>query len=371
MSRCRGCDSADLTRVLDLGDVPAGDHFPLITEPISSHETLRALAMDLCGRCGLAQLAAPVTGTETGSEEPRGIESQAFRDQAADAVRLLADAGWLRGSTVREFGSPCTGGTWLPLLSEHGFYPADETADLVLDSFGIMHDADQWSAFQLRASTTAPDGVFLVQFPSLMAMVDQGEWNLLRHGHFGYHSLTAMTNLLGAVGMSIATVWEFDLLGGTFLAAAVHGQVEPDERVTEILAREQAFGVSEPAGLRSLQQAVDQHAAQLREYLLTQADQERAVYAYCAGSRVPALFSIARIDRRLITAIADASPAKQGRRIPGSDIEIISPEQLIAADPDRVVLTLPYLYDEVQRTYPQLDGRWWVDHGAPGSPRSP
>lgn len=183
---------------------------------------------------------------------------------------------------------------------------------MVLDTFGLMHDPDQRAAFELRAKTTAADGVLLVQIPSLMAMVSQGQWNLLRHSHFGYHSLTALTNLLGAVGMSIATVWEFDLLGGTYLAAAVHGQVQRDERADEILKAERHFGVTKPYVLRRMQQAVDVHVAQLRQWLETQAAQQHSVYAYCAGSRVPGLFSVAGIDRRLIRASPTPRPTSMG-----------------------------------------------------------
>ncbi|MBW0016736.1 MAG: transferase [Mycobacterium sp.] len=361
MSTCRACGGADLHRVLDLGNVPAADHFPLATEPISPRETGHALAMDLCASCGLAQLA----DDDTVTEEPRGIEPQALRDQAADAVQRVAEAGWLRGSTVREFGSP-HGGTWLPLLAERGFVQAD-TADVVLDSFGVMHEPDQRAGFEFRAKTTAADGVFLVQFPSLMAMVSQGQWNALRHGHFGYYSLTALTGLLDAVGMSVATAWEFDLYGGTFLVAAVHGRVEPDERAQDILRREWEFGVTEPAVLRRLQQSAEGHAKRLRDWLVAQADTGDTVYSYGAGSRVPALFSIAGVDKRLVLAVADASPAKQGRRIPGTDVAIIAPEQLIAANPDCVLLTLPDLYAEVRQKFPQLDGRWFVDPGPPGA----
>lgn len=359
MSRCRGCGEAELTRVLDLGNAPAAEQFPLAIEPLSPQETMHPLAMDLCGCCGLAQLAGG--DTLDVAEEQHSVEPQVMRDQAADAVRRVAEAGWLRGTTVREFASP-HGGTWLPLLAERGYREA-EIADVVLDSFGLMHDADQQAAFECRAKATAPDGVLLVQIPSLTAMVSQGQWTLLRHSHFGYHSLTALANLLGAVKMSIATVWEFDLLGGTLLAAAVHGCVQRDQRADDILTCERQFGVTQPHVLRRLQQAVDTHVTQLRQWLEAQAEQQLSVYAYCAGSRVPGLFSVAGIDRRLIKGIADASPDKHGRRIPGTDIEIMSPEQLIAADPDRVLLTLPYLYDEVRRTYPELEGRWWVDHG--------
>ncbi|WP_205874497.1 transferase [Mycobacterium camsae] len=359
MRHCRGCGNTELRRVLDLGKAPAAEQFPLITEPLTPQETRHALAMDLCGCCGLAQLA----GGEAFdlAEEQQSVEPHAMREQAVDAVRRVAAAGWLRGDTVREFGSP-HGGTWLPLFTERGYREA-EIADVVLDSFGLMHDADQRAALELRAKATAPGGVLLVQIPSLAAMISQGQWNLLRHSHFGYHSLTALTNLLGAVGMSIATVWEFDLLGGTYLVAAVHGHVERDRCADEILKFERHFGVTQPDVLRKMQQAADTHVTQLRQWLEAQAERHLSVYAYCAGSRVPGLFSLAGIDRRLIRGIADASADKHGRRIPGTDIEIIAPEQLIAADPDRVLLTLPYLYDEVQRAYPQLNGRWWVDHG--------
>lgn len=362
---CRGCGGTELNRVLDLGKAPAADHFPLVSDPISPEEAAHPLAMDLCIGCGLAQLA----DDDTVTEEPRGIEPQALRDQAADAVRQVAEAGWLRGNTVREFGSP-HGGTWLPLLAERGFSEAiraGEVADVVLDCFGITHDPHQRSGFEQRAKVTAPDGVLLIQFPSLMTMVSEGQWTALRHGHFAYYSMTALVNLLAAVGMSVVSAWEFDLYAGTFLVAAVHGHAAPDERVREILSRESHFGVTDPLVLQRLQRAVDSHAAQLRDWLVLQADTHRTVYGYGAGSRVPALLNIAKVDRQLLAGIADASPGKQGRRIPGTDVPIISPEQLTAADPDRVLLTLPDLFGEVRRAYPQFEGRWWVDYGPGGN----
>jgi hypothetical protein len=57
MSTCRGCGGRNLSRVLDLSKVLAAQHFPLATEPVRSEESSHALAMDLCIRCGLAQLA--------------------------------------------------------------------------------------------------------------------------------------------------------------------------------------------------------------------------------------------------------------------------------------------------------------------------
>ena len=141
--------------------------------------------------CGLAQLA----DDDTVTDEPRGVEPQALKDQAEAAIDQVAAAGWLRGDTVLEFGSP-HGGTWIPLLTERGFTTATSQADVVLDCFGIMHEPDQRSAFARRARATAPDGVLLLQYHSIATIVEQGQWNALRHGHFAYYSLTALTRLL-------------------------------------------------------------------------------------------------------------------------------------------------------------------------------
>jgi hypothetical protein len=356
MSACRACGEYVLSRVLDLGKVPAADHFPLATDPVHSEEASHGLAMDVCQTCGLAQLA----DDDTVADEPRGVEPQALKDQAEAAIRQVEAAGWLRGSTVLEFGSP-HGGTWIPLLAERGFTTATSQADVVLDCFGIMHEPDQHAAFVRRAQVTSPNGVLLLQYHSIVTIVEQGQWNALCHGQFAYYSLTTLTQLLGAVGLRVVTAWEFDLYGGTVLLAAVHGEAEPDESVLRILAAEDALGITTPATVGSLQNTADWHVDSLRIWLEDEAAAGRIVLAYGAASRAVALFSRAGIDSRLLAAVADASPAKQGRRMPGTDIPIVSPSELLAAKPDRVLLTLPDLLPEVSARFPELDGRWKVD----------
>ncbi|MCU1644301.1 MAG: hypothetical protein JWN03_4576 [Nocardia sp.] len=360
---CRGCGAGSLIRVLDLGKMPAADHFPPIDGLLEAAESTHPLAMDLCTACGLAQLAEDDTVTA----EPRGVEPQALRDQAADALSRVSAAGWLTGRTTREFGSP-HGGSWLPLLT--GFTETDEPADVVVDCFGIMHEPDQRAAFVQRAAATAPDGVLLLQFHSLHAIVTQGQWNALRHGHFAYYSLTALGKLLAAAGMRVAAAWEFDLYGGTVLVAAVHAPAETaeatgDSQVARILSAEiDLFGTEPDAAadaVRGLQHAADQQAAALRRWLEHESESGSRVFAYGAASRAVALLHLAGAHRGLLTAVADAAPAKQGRRMPGTDIPIIAPVELLAAHPDRVLLTLPDLLREVRSRWPGLEGKWVVD----------
>ncbi|MGW5149459.1 transferase [Rhodococcus koreensis] len=356
---CRGCAGSDTVRVLDLGCTPAADHFPSEWSAIDSCESAHPLAMELCRRCGLAQLAED----DTTPEEPHGVEPLALRKQAADAVRTVAVSGFLDGDTVLEFGSP-HGGSWLGLLAARGFCPPPpgRPASVVLDCFGLMHEACQRSALRERVNATASDGVLLLQFHSLAAIVTHRQWNALRHGHYAYYSLTALQRMLTDVGMSVSHAWEFDLYGGTVLIAARHGvRSDTSHTVHDILAAEHALGVCEPRTLRILQQAADGHAGALHSWLATMAGRGQRVYAYGAASRAVALFSRAGVDHRMLCAVADASPTKQGRRMPGTDVPIISPAQLLADDPDVVLLTIADLLPEVQSQLPGLTGKWVVD----------
>ncbi|WP_280263997.1 transferase [Nocardia wallacei] len=350
---CRACGGTTLARVLDLGKVPAANHFPVVDEPVGA-DPLHALSMDWCRGCGLAQLA----DDDTAVAEPRGLEPQALRDQAAAAVARVARDGWLSGGTAREFGSP-HGGTWLPLLAAHGFSEIhSRPAHVVLDSFGLMHEPDQRAAIADRAAATRRDGVLLLQFHSLRTIVQRQQWNALRHGHFAYYSLTALRHLLGTAGLHPVTAWEFDLYGGTVLVAAVPRPTEPGEPVRGILDAER--DLADPAALGPLQEAADKDVRDLRVWLEYEAAQDNRIYAYGAASRAVALFARAGLDRRLLAGVADASPAKHGRRMPGTDIPIITAAQLVAARPHRILLTLPDLLPEVQARLPALTGRWVV-----------
>lgn len=322
--------------------------------------TTHPLAMDLCRDCDLAQLAEDDTVTA----EPRGVEPQALRDQARDAVDRVAAAGLLPGGgTVREFGSP-HGGSWLPLLTERGYAATAEAADVVVDCFGIMHEPAQDIAFHERHRAIGPEGVLLLQFHSLAAIVAQGQWNALRHGHFAYYSLSALLERLRAAGMVAVRAWEFDLYGGTVLVAAARtgsrlAESEPDASIARVLAAEAPLVT--PDAVRGLQHAADRRARALRSWLEAEAAAGQRVYAYGAASRAVALLHLAGVHRGLLAGVADASPGKQGRQMPGTGIPIIAPADLVAARPDRVLLTVPDLLGEVRARWPGLEGKWVID----------
>ena len=362
---CRACRQRSGDLVLDLGEQPASDFFPRFDEP--GPDPLYPLQMWLCSSCHLAQLVADPTVPD----EPRGAEPAALVSQAADAVSRVAAAGLFpAGGRVVEYGSP-HGGSWLGHLTAQGLSLVQDggPADVVLDCFGLMHSADQASALADRVARVAPDGVLLLQYHSLATIVQREQWNALRHGHYAYYSTAALVNMLDSHGFRPRLAWHFPLYGGTVLLAASRAGIEPSGwggsagSVSAVLAEEASAGVCDPAALRRLQHSVRARAEALHEWLTSQGSAGRRVLGYGAASRAVSLLRQARADSSLLPAIVDASPAKHGLRMPGSDIPIVGPAELGARQPDSVLLLLSDLRSEVRAAFPEVElaGGRWVD----------
>jgi hypothetical protein len=360
--QCRACRGQVGDLVLDLGEQPACDYFPQYDEP--GPDPVYPLQMWLCSSCGLAQLLTDPTVPE----EPKGAEPAALVHQAEDAVNRVAAAGLLpAGARVAEYGSP-HGGSWLGLLTDRGLTPvhASAEADVVLDCFGLMHAADQSAALAERAARVAPDGVLLLQYHSLATIVRYGQWNALRHGHYAYYSTIALSEMLAANGFSPRAAWQFELYGGTvLLAAGRNGDAafKPDGSVPLILVEEARAGARDPAVLGGLQRQVQARATALRNWLAAERSAGNVVLGYGAASRAVALLRQAGVDHTLLSAVADASPAKQGLRMPGTDIPVVSPARLATDQPDAVLLFVADLMTEVREAFPDVEasGGRWVD----------
>jgi hypothetical protein len=321
--------------------------------------------MWFCRGCGLAQLAEDSTTTR----EPRGQEPEALVRHAEAVVTDLARAGFLQSGTVaHEFGSP-HGGSWQDELRAHGVTIAGPEcrADLVIDNIGLMHEPDQAEALARRRDRLAPDGVVLLQYHSLATILRRGQWNALRHGHFAYYSTPALIGMLRSVGLAPITAFRYPLYGGTVLLGARRSGA-PDQTVAQVVEDEIAVGVLDTDVVRGLQIACSSSSEALRRFLRRERERGLRVVGYSAASRAVALLCKAGIGPDLLAMIGDASPAKEGRRMPGSGVPIVSPTTVVEAEPDAVVLFVPDLLDEVRRSMPQVEargGRWVVAEDLP------
>jgi hypothetical protein len=358
---CRWCASHDGVRVLDAGAQPASDLHPHPSDPGPDPEY--PLVMVMCLDCRLVQLESDPTTPE----EPRGLEPNALIEQAEAAVNDAEAQGYLRpGMRVLEYPSP-HGGSWVEQLGRRSLIEVSEgPADLLVDIFGMMHDAGQRAALTRRISQMSADAILLMQFHTVAAIVRSGFWNALRHGHFAYYSTPVMVRMAAELGLTAVTAWEYPLYGGTIvLALAKKGSRwgGQGQSVTSLVDREIAEGVLDPTAVASLNQSLASSADGLATYLADARSRSETVAGYSAASRASALMRCAHVTAQDLIAVADAAQGLHGRSMPGSRVPIVSPDDLVATRPDKVLLFVPDLLTEVRQALPEIElygGRWVV-----------
>jgi hypothetical protein len=339
---CRSCGSTLLTPVLDLGEQAACDAFPRIDDPLP--DPTWPLVAVLCERCGLVQLggaAAPVP------QPPLAVESASHKAHAAaTAAAIVRTLGLPAGATVVEFASH-HGGSWLPSLHAAGLADAADGADLVVDVHGIAHDEDFDGSLRERVARLAPDGSLVLEFHHLLPLVEQGQFDTVRHGHTIYLSLTALEAALQRYGLHAVDAVRAETFGGSLVVTAARTG-DPTPEVAAVLADERRAGLSDATALRGMQERAAVTATALREYLEKARAEGRRVLGYGAPSKAPVLLTWARVGPDLLPFTADLSPAKHGLRLPGVAIPIRSPEDLLAARPDEVLVLTWDIVDEVR-----------------------
>lgn len=356
---CRHCGGGNGELVLDLGRQPACDDFPAATADPAGDD-LTPLRMWWCADCALAQLVEDPAVPE----QALGVEPAAMREQALTVLDRIEALGLLDpAARVAEYGSP-HGGSWADPLAARGLRLADPESevDVVLDVYGLLHEPDQAAALRARAARLARRGALVCQLHPLGTMLRHGQWNDLRHGHFAYWSLPALADALDQHDLGVHRAWLDPMAGGTAVVVATRDP-DPDAATATVFRAEVASGVRDVAAIRALGDRADADAVRLRDWLAAESDAGRTVLGYGAASRSVPLLNHAGIDAGLLPAIGDASPRKQGLRVPGTDIPVITPGELTERRPDTVLLFLPDLLTEVRRSVPGVEaagGRWLV-----------
>lgn len=363
--RCRGCGASAVERVVDLGEQPGADHFPHVHEP--GPDSRWPLELWLCGGCSLVQLG-PVEPRLP--EPPLAVESATSLAHAESTVcELIRTFPEIYGASVVEFDSH-HGGSWLDHLRAAGCHaPAGgEGADLVVDVHGLAHEPDLEGALAERASRLAPGGLMVLEFHHLLPLLVEGQFDTVRHGHWSYLSLGAVTALTARFGLAVESVRQIPLFGGSLQVMLRHvGDAGPDAAdasVKAVLDDEAAAGLDDPERLAALHATAHRTAAELHDYLVAQKEHGRMVLGYGAPSKAPVLLDVSRVGPDLLPFTVDAAPAKHGRRIPGCGVPIRPVDDLRAARPD-VVLILTW--DIANEVIAQLEtgGGWGAEYLVP------
>lgn len=227
--------------------------------------------------------------------------------------------------------------------------------DLVAANNVLAHVPDINDFVAGFARLLKPQGVATFEFPHLMRMVAENQFDTAYHEHYSYLSLTAVERIFKANGLSVFDVEEHPTHGGSlrvFAQRSDTGRHALGANVANVRRREDEVGMSTAAFYSGFQQRADKVKDDFYAFLVEAKRQGKTVAAYGAAAKGNTLMNYAGIRPDLIHFVVDRNPAKQGKFMPGSRIPIVGEGQLKDTRPDYVVILPWNLKAEVMQ---QLD----------------
>lgn len=225
-------------------------------------------------------------------------------------------------------------------------YAADLTAaNNVLAHVPDINDFTAGFAILLK-----PDGVATFEFPHLLNLIRESQFDTIYHEHFAYLSLNTVWTVFAANGLSVFDAEELPTHGGSlrvFAQRADTGKREPTAMLTELLEEEVSAGVFSSAFYAGFQEKADKVKNDFMAFLISAKREGKTVAAYGAAAKGNTLMNYAGVRPDLISFVVDLNPAKQGKFMPGSRIPIVGESHILDTKPDYIVILPWNLRDEV------------------------
>ena len=381
---CRHCGAALTRRFLDLGTAPPSNAY-LDAACLDRPEAWYPLRLLICEACWLAQ-TDDFAGRETLFTEDYAYFSSFSTSWLDHARRYVGDMIARFGLTARSCVAEVAAndGYLLQYVREagipaYGIEPTASTAaaarargiEIVQEFFGVAlaarlagegRGADLIAANNVLAHVPdindfvggfarllKPDGVATFEFPHLVAMIRECQFDTAYHEHYSYLSLAAVERIFAANGLAAFDVERLPTHGGSLrvFAQRTGGRRAATPALAALRALEARAGVAASEFYAGFQQAAETVKDDLLRFLLEARRGGARVAAYGAAAKGNTLLNFAGVRADLLPYVVDRNPAKAGRFMPGSRIPIVAEAVLREHCPD-LILILPWnLKDEV------------------------
>lgn len=388
--KCRHCGAELKLPMVDLGSAPPSNAY-LTEQTLHAPEKWFPLRVLVCEHCWLAQTEDFAQADELFDSEyayfsgfsnswlahsERYVADMVARFHlTADShvVEIAANDGYLL-QYVKTRNIPCTGveptastaaaarAKGIPIVEDFfGIRLAKELvaqgkqADLTAANNVLAHVPDINDFVGGFSVLLKPQGIATFEFPHLLKLIAENQFDTIYHEHFSYLSLSAVDRIFAANGLSVFDVEEHPTHGGSlrvFVQRSDTGQQARSARVDALLERESQAGMLSAEYYSDFQRKAEQVKNNLLEFLLEAKRHGKRVAAYGAAAKGNTLMNFAGIRPDLISFVVDRNPAKQGKYMPGSRIPIVAEDVLREKRPDYVVILPWNLRNEVMQ---QLD----------------
>ena len=377
--RCRHCCSELELSLVDLGSAPPSNAY-LTEQSQHAPEKWFPLRVLVCEHCWLVQTEDFAQAHELFNAEYAYFSSFSSSwlahaehyvsdmvarfglDANSYVVEIAANDGYLLQYVIAR-DIPCTGveptantaaaarAKGIPIVEDffgsrlaQELVTQDKLADLVVANNVLAHVPDINDFVAGFAVLLKPQGVATFEFPHLLRLIAENQFDTIYHEHFSYLSLTAVNRIFAANGLTVFDVEEHSTHGGSlrvFAQPSVTGQHSRSTKVDELLEREAQAGMSTAEFYAGFQAKPDKVKDEFLAFLLDAKHQGKTVAAYGAAAKGNTLMNYAGIRPDLISFVVDLNPAKQGKYMPGSRILIVEESRLKDTKPDYIVI-LPW-----------------------------
>jgi SAM-dependent methyltransferase len=217
-------------------------------------------------------------------------------------------------------------------------------ADLLIGNNVLAQVPDLNDFVAGLAIVLAPGGVLTLEFPHLLRLVEENQFDTIYHEHFSYFSFTTVVAILAAHGLTVFDVDEIPTHGGSLCVYAHRAEDKTHTltpNVQRLLTREGDAGVTTLAYYASFTEQVKETKRKLLTFLIEAKRAGKSIVGYGAPGKGNTLLNYCGIREDMLDYTVDRSPHKQGKFLPGTHIPIYSPDTIAQTKPD-YVLILPW-----------------------------
>jgi len=383
--KCRFCHH-ELTHIfINLVNAPPSNSF-LTKDQLNEPEVFYPLKLYVCDKCFLVQIDEYKKSDEIFNQDYAYFSSfsTSWLEHAKKYVDMITDRLELStASHVMEIASndgyllqyflekqiPCLGiepsANTAQAAREKGIETLEEffgddlaerlvqegrKADLIIGNNVLAHVPDINDFVKGLKIALNSGGVVTMEFPHLMCLIQENQFDTIYHEHFSYLSFHTVRRIFAEHGLVLFDVEELSTHGGSLRIYARHDEDDSKpvtSNVTALLEKEASKGMLQLDYYLGFQQKADKVKYALVTFLLEQKEQGKKVVAYGAAAKGNTLLNYCGVKKDLIEFVVDASPHKQGKFLPGSHIPVVAEEMIKLNKPD-YILILPWnLKDEI------------------------
>ena len=382
--RCRFCETPLSQTLVDLGMSPLCESY-VGADQLNQMEPFYPLHVYVCERCYLAQLEEYVSPEAIFTEyayfssyaDSWLRHAKSYTDMMVErfgigpgslVVELASNDGYLLQYFV-EKGIPVLGieparnvakvaiEKGIPTLIEFfGERMAGRLAsegkmgDLILGNNVLAQVPELNDFVRGMKILLKPRGIITIEFPHLVRLMEENQFDTIYHEHFSYFSLISADKIFAAHGLTVFDVDELLTHGGSLRIYARHTEdttYAVTSRVKELLSHEEAVGLTQMQTYRAFSDKVQETKRKLLEFLIKVKREGKTICGYGAPGKGNTLLNYCGIRTDFLDYTVDRNPYKQGKFTPGTHIPILSPDKIRETRPDYLFI-LPWNFkDEI------------------------